>query len=57
MDIEAARILTSDESTDARAYAICFHAHYEGDEALVKIPTLSVIAGTLSPRAMGLVAE
>lgn len=34
-----------------------FHAHYEGDEALVEIATLSVIAGKLPPRAMGLVAE
>lgn len=34
-----------------------FHAHYGGDEALVEIATLSVIAGRLPPRAMGLVAE
>lgn len=34
-----------------------FHAYYEGNEALIEIATLSVIAGNLSPRAMGLVAE
>lgn len=34
-----------------------FHAHYADSEALVEIATLSVIAGKLPPRAMGLVAE
>lgn len=34
-----------------------FHARYAGAEALVEIATLSVIAGRLPPRAMGLVAE
>lgn len=34
-----------------------FHAYYGGSEALVEIATLSVIAGKLPPRAMGLVAE
>lgn len=34
-----------------------FHAIYGGEEALVDIVSLSVIAGNLSPRATGLVAE
>lgn len=34
-----------------------FHAHYEGEEALVEIGTLAVVAGRLRPRAMGLVVE
>lgn len=34
-----------------------FHAHYEGEEALVEIGTLVVVAGRLRPRAMGLVVE
>lgn len=34
-----------------------FHAYYGGSEALVEIATLSVIAGSLPQRAMGLVAE
>ena len=34
-----------------------FHAEYAGDEAIVSIETLGVIAGRLQPRALGLVAE
>lgn len=34
-----------------------FHAHYAGSEALIEISTLSVFAGGLPPRAMGLVVE
>lgn len=34
-----------------------FHASYGDQEALIAIDTLAVIAGELSPRAMGLVAE
>jgi len=34
-----------------------FHAIYGDDEALISIETLSVIAGQLSPRVMGLVIE
>ena len=34
-----------------------FHAIYGGEEALVSIENLSVIAGRMSPRAIGLVME
>lgn len=34
-----------------------FHAFYAGEEALIDITTLSVFAGHLSPRALGLVTE
>ena len=34
-----------------------FHAEYAGSEVLVHIDTLAVFAGTLPPRAMGLVIE
>lgn len=34
-----------------------FHARYGGDEALIAIDTLEVIAGTLPSRALGLVYE
>jgi hypothetical protein len=34
-----------------------FHAAYEGEEVQVRIADLSVMAGGLSPRAMGLVVE
>lgn len=34
-----------------------FHAFYGGEEALIAIQTLSLFAGHLSPRAMGLVIE
>lgn len=34
-----------------------FHAFYSGDLALVDITTLSVFAGRLPPRALGLVIE
>ena len=34
-----------------------FHAYYAGDEALVEITTLSIFAGHLPPRAIGLVVE
>lgn len=34
-----------------------FHAIHAGDEVLVGIDSLAVIAGRLSPRAMGLVIE
>ena len=34
-----------------------FHAEYAGSEVLVNIDTLAVFAGTLPPRAMGLVIE
>lgn len=34
-----------------------FHAEYGGDEALISIDTLDVIAGTLPSRALGLVYE
>ena len=34
-----------------------FHADYGGDEALVDIRNLSVFAGRLPPRVMGLVIE
>ena len=34
-----------------------FHVEYEGYEALIGIHSLGVIAGSLPPRAMGMVAE
>ena len=34
-----------------------FHAEYGGDQMLVNIDTLGVIAGKLPPRAMGLVSQ
>ena len=34
-----------------------FHAQYSGDEALININTLAVIAGRVPARAQGLVAE
>lgn len=34
-----------------------FHAFYAGEEALIDITSLSVFAGHLSPRALGLVIE
>jgi hypothetical protein len=34
-----------------------FHAYYSGEEALIDIQNLSVFAGRLSPRALGLVIE
>ncbi len=34
-----------------------FHAEYGGDQMLVSIETLGVIAGRLAPRATGLVME
>ena len=34
-----------------------FHAFYAGEEALMDITNLSVFAGSLSPRALGLVLE
>ena len=34
-----------------------FHAEYGGDEVLLNIDTLSVVAGKLSARAMSLVME
>ena len=34
-----------------------FHADYGGDEALIDIRNLSVFAGRLPPRVMGLVIE
>jgi len=34
-----------------------FHAIYGDEEALIAIDTLAVIAGRLSPRAIGLVSE
>lgn len=34
-----------------------FHAQYGEQEALIAIESLAMIAGELSPRAMGLVAE
>jgi hypothetical protein len=34
-----------------------FHAEYGGDEILVNIETLAVIAGKFPPRALGLVTE
>ena len=34
-----------------------FHASYEGAECIIDIQKLNVIAGDLSPRAMGLVVE
>lgn len=34
-----------------------FHAEYAGSQALVSIDTLAVIAGSLPPRARGLVTE
>jgi hypothetical protein len=34
-----------------------FHARYGGDNAAVEIETLTVIAGGLPPRALGLVVE
>ena len=33
------------------------HAIYGGDEALISIETLSIVAGNLSPRVLGLVIE
>ena len=34
-----------------------FHAHYQGNQAVIEIGTLAVFAGRLPPRAMGLVVE
>ncbi|MEW5946073.1 MAG: DUF4160 domain-containing protein [bacterium] len=34
-----------------------FHAFYGGREALISIETLSVLAGSLPPRSLGLVIE
>jgi hypothetical protein len=34
-----------------------FHAYYAGDEVLIDIASVSVFAGQLSPRALGLVTE
>lgn len=34
-----------------------FHARYGGEKASIGIEDLSVLAGTLSPRALGLVME
>ena len=34
-----------------------FHAYYAGDEVVIDIQSLSVFAGSLSPRATGLVIE
>jgi hypothetical protein len=34
-----------------------FHAFYAGEQALIDIKTLSIFAGQLSPRALGLVIE
>ena len=34
-----------------------FHAFYVGEQALIDITTLSLFAGRLSPRALGLVIE
>ena len=34
-----------------------FHARYGGDQALVDIQTLQVLAGRLAPRIIGLVVE
>lgn len=34
-----------------------FHAEYGGDEAIIGIDSLTVLAGKLSPRATGLVLE
>ena len=34
-----------------------FHAFYSGEEVLIDIRSLSVFAGDLSPRALGLVIE
>jgi hypothetical protein len=34
-----------------------FHVRYSGQKALIEIQTLSLIRGTLSPRALGLVTE
>ncbi len=34
-----------------------FHAEYAGDEALIRIDTLDVMAGALPRRALGLVYE
>lgn len=34
-----------------------FHARYGGDQAIVEIHTLQVLAGRLSPRVMGMITE
>ena len=34
-----------------------FHAEYSGNEVVVNIDTLAVVAGKLPPRAIGLVTE
>jgi len=34
-----------------------FHAIYDSHEALISIPSFSVIAGSLPPRSLGLVVE
>lgn len=34
-----------------------FHAYYAGDQALIDIKSLSLFAGSLSPRALGLIIE
>ena len=34
-----------------------FHVRYAGQKALIAIETLALLRGTLSPRALGLVAE
>ena len=34
-----------------------FHARYSGDEVLIAIDDLSVLEGSVSPRALGLIIE
>lgn len=34
-----------------------FHAYYAGEEALIHIQTLAIMAGTLPSRALGMVVE
>ena len=34
-----------------------FHVRYAGQKALIAIETIALLRGTLSPRALGLVAE
>jgi hypothetical protein len=34
-----------------------FHAQYQGEEVTIRIVDLSVLAGSINPRAMGLVVE
>ncbi len=46
-----------DDHRPSHFHASHFHAEYAEDEVVISIETLAVIAGSLPPRAFGLVAE